>query len=249
MSRQGQIGHFFLRKSREGNIDRNRAGFLEAVEVDCVDFQAARGSHFQATSALVALLGVQVELTGVVPVFDDGFEGAGSNNRFTRGLVRAFFGEEVGIVVHRIVHRAARPPGHAAERDILERAAKTAARMALDVRKIDHEGRILNHPGHIPGLDVLVRPFVGVEILFVRPGSGINRAAEHLRSIATLFGKGRIPVDIDHKRFAAAILDGLDHAAHKNRMDGGIAQVIPGVHLQRHSLILNSITQVEFVDD
>ena len=158
--------------------------------------------------------------------------------------IRTALGEPVLVEVHRVVHRAARLADHAAQRQILERRAKAAAGMSLDVREIDQEGRILNQARHFPLVDVLVRTLVRVEIFLVRAGRREDRAADRLRRIAALFRAARVPVDVGDERLAAAIFDRLDDLAHEDRMHRRVTDIVAGVHFDRDGFILHSIAQV-----
>ena len=82
------------------------------------------------------------------------------------------------LEVHGIMHRAARLADHAAQGQILEGRAEAARGMALGVRQIDQERGVLDHTGHFPVLNVLVRSMMRVEIFLVQSGSGDNGAAD-----------------------------------------------------------------------
>ena len=122
-----------------------------------INLQAASRGDFQAAPALVALLEVHMNIARVLLIFYQRLMRAGGQDAFKGLPVRAQFAEPVLVVVHHIVHRAARLAGHAAQRQVLDRAAKPAARMTLDVRKVDQEAGILDHSGHLPFLDALDR--------------------------------------------------------------------------------------------
>ena len=195
--------------------------------------------------------GMQVRLAGVMFILDNAIVGTNGDNLF-QGFRRvgAFFGEPVRVVVHRVVHRAAGFTHHAAERQVFESRAKATARMSLDVGKIDQEAGILNHPRYFPGFNILVGMFImGIEILFLDTRRGVHRAAERFGRVTALFRAFRIPIDIHHKGFPAAILHSLHHAAHKDRVDSGIAHIIAGVHLNRHDFIFYPVAQVKLIDN
>ena len=73
----------------------------------------------------------------------------------TVASIGALFGEPVRVKVHDVVHGAARLAGHAAQGQVLDRAAKAAAGVALDVGEVDQEAGVLDHAGHVPFLDGL----------------------------------------------------------------------------------------------
>ena len=65
---------FAGREGGQGDGGADGAGFLEGMEIDRVDLQAAGRRHLQAAPALVALLEVQVQLAGMVLVLHQGLE-------------------------------------------------------------------------------------------------------------------------------------------------------------------------------
>ena len=121
--------------------------------------------------------------------------------------------------------------------------------MSLDVRKIDQEGRILNHPGHFPLLDVLEGTLVSVKILLVRAGGREDRAADRLHRIAALFCADCIPVDVGDKGLSAAFFDRLDDLADEDRMHHRVTDVVAGVHLDGDRLILDPLAEMQPFDD
>ena len=72
------------------------------------------------------------------------------------GGVEDFLGEPVLVVVHHVVHRAARVAGQAAQGQVLDGAAKAAAWVALDMGEVDQEAGVFDHAGDMPILDRLV---------------------------------------------------------------------------------------------
>ena len=86
-------------------------------------------------------------------------------------------------------------------------------------------------------------------IFIVRSGGGINRAAQNFSRITAHFRLGCIPGNIGHKGFSAPFLDGLDNLAYKDRMDGGIADVVGGMHFDSHPLVFHPLTQMELLKD
>ncbi len=122
---------------------------------------------------------MQVHGAGNLFVFHDGFKRTGSCDlRDGCCRVRAIFGEPVLVEVHNIMHLPARLTSQTAQGEVLDGRSKSIGRMALDMGEIDQEGRILDKAGHFPDLNVLIRSFVFVVVFLIRPGGGIDRAAE-----------------------------------------------------------------------
>ena len=97
-----------------------------------------------------ALVKMQMHLAGMVFVFDNRCLRAASRDPLARLRVQTLVREPVAIIVHRIVHGAARLADHATQGQVLEGCAETATRMPFHVREIDEERRVLNHPGNSP---------------------------------------------------------------------------------------------------
>jgi len=83
----------------------------------------------------------------------------------------------------------------------------------------------------------------------VRAGGRIHGAAEHLGGVAAQFGTGSVPVHIHHEGLAAAVLDGLHHPPHKDRMNGRIDHVIAGMHLDHDRFLVDPVAQVKLFKD
>ena len=155
--RQGQVRGLLRRKRRERDRGADGAGFLEGMEVDRVNLEAAGRGHLEAAPALVAVFEVHVNVTGVMAVLDQGAERAGVQDGLVHGGVKELFGEPVLVVVHHVMHGAARYAGQAAQGKVLHGAAKAAARVALDVGEVDQEAGVFDHAGDVPLLDRLDR--------------------------------------------------------------------------------------------
>ena len=66
--------------------------------------------------------------------------------------------------------------------------------------KIDQEGGILDHPGNIPFLDILVRPGMGIKVLVRWAAYWNNGAAEYFAGVPSACRTFNIPIYIDDER-------------------------------------------------
>ena len=86
-------------------------------------FRLPAGATCRQRPHWLQLFDVQVQLVGLLLVLHDGAEGAGVDDLLADGRVRALLGEPVGVEVHGVVHGAAGLAGHAAQGQVLDRAA------------------------------------------------------------------------------------------------------------------------------
>ena len=88
-----------------------------------------------------------------------------------------------------------------------------------------------------------------VLVVVVKPGRGIDRAAEHFGRIAARFGPAHVPVDIRDKGPSAAVLYRLDHLAHEDGVHCRVTQVVARVELDDDRLVFHAVAHVQFVQD
>ena len=117
------------------------------------------------------------------------------------------------------------------------------------MREVDQETGVLHQPGHQPLVDVLEGSLVAIDVFLAGSGRRVDRAAQHFGGVAAFGCAGHVPAHIDDKGLAAAIFDRLHHLAHKDRVDGRIADVVAHVQLERHRLTLHPLAQVEPFQD
>ncbi len=206
--------------------------------INRVDLQTAGRRDLQAASALVALFDMQVNLAGMLFVVYQGAARAGSHDLLAGRFIRAQFAELETIVMASVMDGAARFTCHAAQGQVIDRAAITIAGVALGVSEIDQKSGVFDHPGYLPGFDALELPVMRGMIFLLQSGSRENRATQHFRGVTAFGRRLGIPAQIADEWLSAPILDGLYNFANKYRMNDRITDMITYVRLDGHFFFL-----------
>ena len=96
-------------------------------------FKLPGGATEQASSAGVALLGVQVQSTRVFLIIHQGFERAGCLDALARLFIRAFLREPIRVILRRIMDGTACLTHHASQGQVLEGRTEPTAGVPFHV--------------------------------------------------------------------------------------------------------------------
>ncbi len=192
---------------------------------------------------------MQMDLLGIVFVLDKSSVRAGIQDCLSDGRIGTSFLEPILVKMVKIMHGTAGLADHTAQCQVFNRRTIPAGRVSLGMGKIDQESGILDHPAHFPLTHIFKRKFVGIVISILQTAEWIDRAAQHFRTVPAPFRFTDVPIQIHHKRLAAAILHRLDNLADEDRVSSGIGEIVAGMHFDGNNLIPDTIAQCQPVND